>query len=514
MTKAGWKPEQLEMELKKTIIGQDDYLHDLSTCLWLHNQRYEHFLRTGEIISRPKYNMLVIGKSGMGKTSAIEAAANLLNIPMVIEDASELRGTGWKGKQVSEIVRDIYVAADKMQNVDERELQFSIVVLDEIDKVFEDKTQDRTFSPISNLLKFIEGMESAIGEGNSRLRLRTDNLLFIAVGAFDGLDEIIAKRIQPKSIGFSIGEKEKSPDENILKAVTPVDLAAYGVSQQFLGRLPIITVMNELEVSDYENILLNSDISPIHQLNHLMKQEQNTEISISPLAAEKLALKVKESALGARALQGEVVNLLKDTLYSLQEDTGHVGYCIDYEDDFLVRALPGKREPLKGRKKKFTFHLTEQERKCMKQVKLDFIWEEGDSIRTYAEDMFEPYETKDFGEYPGQGLVDLYDYMTIRQAQFYTAAAIIEMILASRYEGRAKNMMSLLNIIRLLSQRSTLDTNDPLEKWRDDFLERANIKDTADLRKIREISWEVARKHGLYLYDHSIDDFDDLEFIS
>lgn len=420
MNYSGWKPEQLEQELKKTIIGQDRYIHDLATCLWLHNQRCEHFLRTGELISRPKYNMLVIGKSGMGKTSTIEAAC---------------------------------------------------------------------------------------GDGNSRLRLQTDNLLFIAVGAFDGLDEIISKRVQPKRIGFSTQSETVSFEKNLLQQVTPSDLAAYGVSQQFLGRLPIITVMNELEVADYEKILLDSAISPVLQLNNLMKQEQNAEITISQEAAKKLAQKVKATTLGARALQGEVMSLLKDTLYSLQEDTEHAGYCIDYDEDFLIRALPGERKPLRG-KKKVSFRLTEEERKCIKQVDLDFIWEEGDSIRTYAEDMFEPFETQDFGENPSQGLVDLYDYVTIRKAQFFMAAVITEMILASKFEGKKKNMMTLLNILRLFYPQDVTENMHPLEKWRDDFIERSHIKNPRELNKIREIAWEVARKHGMYLYETSLDDWE------
>lgn len=265
--------------------------------------------------------------------------------------------------------------------------------------------------------------------------------------------------------------------------------------------------MNELEVADYEKILLDSAISPVLQLNNLMKQEQNAEITISQEAAKKLAQKVKATTLGARTLQGEVMSLLKDTLYSLQEDTEHAGYCIDYDEDFLIRALPGERKPLRG-KKKVSFRLTEEERKCIKQVDLDFIWEEGDSIRTYAEDMFEPFETQDFGENPSQGLVDLYDYVTIRKAQFFMAAVITEMILASKFEGKKKNMMTLLNILRLFYPQDVTENMHPLEKWRDDFIERSHIKNPRELNKIREIAWEVARKHGMYLYETSLDDWE------
>ena len=500
MMKAGWKPEQLEQELKKKIIGQDSYLHDLSVCLWLHNQRYEHFLRTGEIISRPKYNMLVIGKSGMGKTSAIEAAAELLNLPLVIEDASELRGSGWKGKNVSAIVKDIYDVADNMKNIEMEEVGFSIVVLDEIDKVFDERTNDSSFSPIGNLLKFMEGMECSYSDGKINDCLQTDNLLFIAIGAFDGLDKIIKNRMKPKTIGFKSMENESVDDKSLLKEVTVKDLTAYGVSEQFLGRLPLITVMNELETSDYENILLNSEISPVRQLNRLMKQEHNAMISISKKAAEKLAWKVKDSALGARSLQGEVINLLKDTLYSLQDDTQHKGYRIDYNDDFFIKAVSGIREPAKGAKKRVAYHLTKEERECIKLVNLDSLWENVDSMRTYVECMFEKFEEKNFGEYGKQGLCDLYDYRTIKGAQLFTTAALTELFFEAKLFGKDKSMGLLLNIIRTISVNDGREIIHPLQEWRNSFFKRIKFTSERDLEEIRGISWEVTKEHALFCY--------------
>lgn len=509
MMKSGWKPEQLEQELKNKIIGQDDYLHDLSTCLWLHNQRLEHFLRTGKRINRPKYNMLVIGKSGMGKTSTIEAAAKLLNIPVVIEDASELRGSGWKGKQVSEIVRDIYEVGSQMENVSDTELEFSIVILDEIDKVFERRTHDQSFLPINNLLKFMEGMEAGYGEGNSRLRINTHNLLFIAIGAFDGLNEIIEKRIHPKTIGFQSEREEEVFEKNILKQVTPRDLADYGVSEQFLGRLPLLTVMNELEASDYEEILLNSELSPVRQLNQLMQQEQNAGISITRKAARQLAQRVKDSALGTRALQGEVINLLKETLYSLQGDEENKEYLIEYENDFVIKPIQGKREPLQEKKRKVNFHLTEKEMECVRLVKLNSIGEDDKSIRIYAEDLFESFEAVNYEETTGEGLTDLYDYMTIKNAQIFTAAAIKEMLLMEKGKKTEKNMLTLLTTIRRLkpNNEEELPFEEPNENR---FLHKMHFQSYAEMRKVKGIAWEVVRKYALLLYQYEFTLYDDV----
>ena len=160
--------------------------------------------------------------------------------------------------------------------------------------------------------------------------MRTDNILFIAIGAFDGIEEIIEYRVSPKSIGFANTEKnETSIKHNILKEVTVEDFVAYGVNEQFLGRLPFMSIMNELEEEDYKIIILKSEISPIRQLSYLLKKEQDASISVTDYAAEKLAYKIKTSGLGARALHREVVNLFKETMYSLANDTEHI-YKFDF----------------------------------------------------------------------------------------------------------------------------------------------------------------------------------------
>ena len=180
MKKKNWTPDSMYKALKKSIIGQDNYLKDLCSCIWMQNQRRQHYIETGEKLTQPKFNMLVIGKSGMGKTSSIKEVAKLLDMPVIIEDASEFRGAGWKGRQVSEIVGDIVKTIESDYEKDKASAGFSIVVLDEIDKIFMEMNQNTdSFSPASNLLKFIEGTNATFMEGNQKTSMNTENLLFI-----------------------------------------------------------------------------------------------------------------------------------------------------------------------------------------------------------------------------------------------------------------------------------------------------------------------------------------------
>jgi ATP-dependent Clp protease ATP-binding subunit ClpX len=499
--KTNWTPEKIEAELKKKIIGQDNYLYDLSICIWLHNQRREHFLRTGQRISKPKCNMLVIGKSGMGKTSTIQAAAELLDIPIVIEDASELRGSGWKGKQVSEIIRDIQEAVAKRSRKKE-DAEFAIVVLDEIDKIFMDRTTDKSFSPVNNLLKFIEGTECGFGDGSNRVQMRTDNLLFICIGAFDGLEEIIEQRIKPKKIGFAVSDDENNlPKDNILKEVTTKDLVAYGVNEQFLGRFSLVTVMNELEREDYEDILLKSEISPIKQMDLLFGQEHGVSISISPKAAQELAGQVMHSDLGARALQREVMNLFKEALYEMPDHLDCNEYCLDYQDRFVIAEMLGERIMAPEKKRIQPYRISVEDRRCLSKVAINIDQEDRVGIMACAEEMFEPFEAENYSEYPMGGLTDLYDYMTIKQAQYFTAAAIAQYFVDEQCRiERSKHMAALLRKIRSLGFEKEVDAKEPLIIIKNKFLDKLQACSEEKRNEIREISWTVVYKFAWMIY--------------
>lgn len=505
MNKNSWKPTELQQELKKKIKGQDEYLKDLSTCLWMHHLRRQHFLQTGEKMQKPKYNMFIIGKSGMGKTSTIVEAAKLLDIPIVIEDASELRGSGWRGKQVCEIVRDIAEVSSFSKSKEKKLDEFAIVVLDEMDKVI-GPMGDKTFSPIANLLKFVEGMDAFYADANLQLHMRTDNLLFIVAGAFDGLKEQISKRMKPKKMGFSINESTKSLDEaNILKNVTTEDLVAFGVNEQFLGRFPMLCVLNELDTTEYKQILLESEISPIKQLDAFLKKECGVTISVTETAITQLAEETKNSSLGARGLQQKVATLFKDTLYCLAENPTYAGYTLDYDGTFEVRPLFGKRNFAGGKRKEIPFVLNKAQAKTIQNIKLDKISETEEEIRIYADELFEPFEIEKFGKYPNEGFVHIYDYMTIKQAKLFTAIAITNLLMEVKKGNKKKNMLSLLNVIKEMEidpykYDYCEGSQSALQSVEDRLLYRLECLNRGEhLEECRTFSWNIVKKYAFLI---------------
>ena len=192
-----WTPQSLAAELRKNIIGQDNYLDDLCLSVWLHSLRIQAGCATGRRIRQPKMNLLVMGPSGSGKTSAVQKLAELLEIPLLIEDASHFTGNGWKGRDVSSIVKDIL-------DMESEEPYYTIVVLDEIDKmVLNTDAGSSGFAAQNNLLRLMEGGIITHDEGTKSYSMETSGLLFICLGAFDGITDLVRKRLgASRRIGF------------------------------------------------------------------------------------------------------------------------------------------------------------------------------------------------------------------------------------------------------------------------------------------------------------------------
>jgi hypothetical protein len=277
--------------------------------------------------------------------------------------------------------------------------------------------------------------------------------------------------------------------------VTPKDLVEYGVNEQFLGRLPFVTVMNELTDEDYKGILLESEISPVKELDALMQSQQGVAVTISPKAAEVLAEHIRESELGARALQGEVINLLKDKMYRLPQNRACNEYRLDYDGGFVVRELEGPRE-IACEEKPMPFHLSREERRQFRNVMLDDVREDNADILLHTEMIFERFEAKDYLDSTTDGLADLYDYMTIKQAQMLMSAAIKHMLMNIR-NGVTKtpNMSSLLHIICCIVP----------DKEENFFLKRLEGISRERTLEIREIAWTVAHKYAIWLYNMGAD---------
>lgn len=336
-------PENLVNELKKDIIGQDSYIRDLASALWIHFKKYEHFLYTGTHISNPKTNILVIGKSGSGKTMAIQLLAQtILHLPIVIENASLLTGSGWKGNNVDTLAMRAVSAAGGDKNLE----QYAVIVLDECDKLFgSNRIKDTSFSPVANLLTFISGSTVTFGESNNKATIDTSHMLFIFLGAFSGLEEIIQNRISGKaSIGFNSAGYKKPPEDNIFTHVTKDDLNEYGMPWELLGRIQTISVMHELTYENYKNILLNSESSIIKQYDNLFRRTLGANISITDAAACYVAQKASGLQMGARSLNQIVAEVLQPVVYDIGSDDSIGTLILDVGNDGLfVKQIHSQR---------------------------------------------------------------------------------------------------------------------------------------------------------------------------
>ena len=312
-------PETLYQELSKTVIGQEGYLKSLCNAAWLHNLRYQHYKQTGEVLDKPKQNLLCIGPSGTGKTLAVEQLGRLLDLPVIIENASMLRGEGWKGRSVSSIItRCIDSAPDKA----EAEAIHSIVCLDEIDKVFKSRLGDTSFLPVDNLLTFIAGSAVTHTDNNRTCMMDTSSLLIVCLGAFEGLEDIIHERIAGKSsIGFSAERQTELPEGSLLPYVTEEDLHKYGISHEFLGRISLITHTNPLTLENYRCILTQSAASPVYQYDDLLYKTLGVHVNITDAAVTNIAGQAMDSDEGARLLARRVTDIMQPQIHTVASDT-------------------------------------------------------------------------------------------------------------------------------------------------------------------------------------------------
>lgn len=420
--KSSWTPEELVKELQKTTIGQKQYLQDLCTTVWMQTMRKDICKSTGELEIQPKLNMLVLGKSGTGKTSSIQALANLLNLCVIVEDASTFTGTGWKGREVSSIIKDVLTLADTPLDA-----EFAIVVLDEIDKVFANNADNPTFPATNNFLKFIEGEEVQYEENNKVYRMNTENLLFICLGAFDGLDEIITKRLlkgKNTGIGFCTEQSTDIPD-NIFSHVKKEDLIEYGINPQFLGRVPLITSTRELTSSDLQQIITDSDSSIIKQLDSLLSSSMGVHASITESAAKYIADKAAMQKTGARALMAELADAFKPGLYQIAGKNDIRELRLDYAPvlgQLSLQYINGCRDvdPVSRRR----LPETEYQLDNLKSIPIRLKQYNLASVTQYAEEIVEQADQE--GSFDSTN----FSYRQVKAATYVLASGILAVVLS------------------------------------------------------------------------------------
>ncbi|HEY5368970.1 MAG TPA: ATP-dependent Clp protease ATP-binding subunit ClpX [Hanamia sp.] len=318
------KPIELKKYLDEYVIGQDDAKKILAVAVYNHYKRLNQKIDSDVEIE--KSNIVMVGETGTGKTLLAKTIARILNVPFAIVDATVFTEAGYVGEDVESILSRLL----QVCNFDVNAAQKGIVYIDEIDKIARKSDNPSITRDVSGegvqqgLLKLLEGAEVLVPPQGGRkhpeqklIKINTSNILFICGGAFDGVDRLIARRINTNAIGFSVNkELQEFQRKNLLQFVNAQDLKHFGLIPELLGRLPVVTYLNPLDVTTLRSILTEPKNALIKQYKKLFEIE-GIELTIEEEVYDFMVEKAMEYKLGARGLRSICESILTDAMYEL-----------------------------------------------------------------------------------------------------------------------------------------------------------------------------------------------------